>query len=172
MKTFMKFFFLFFGLGLFSACSSVKSVTSDINANSELIIGNWDIGKISLTEPTQNDNTTHRISEKNKPIEATDDANLKNQKKEFADKVNSIQSFLPGVKSALEFRKDKTATYTFKDNVVNGIWEIDRTGKTVTFTGNDGSGPTIFNIIFIDSQRLQVIERFPKEEVNINYLKK
>jgi|GEM_PF-1042364 len=166
MKTLKQILFLLLGLGIFSSCSSVKSV------NSKLLVGNWKNVKISPIRSTQDVKGAPVISEKLESSEATVTDNVGIQESEFAEKLTSVQSVLPDVKSALEFRKDKTATYTFKDKSLNGSWTIDKLGKTVTFTGNDGSGTFVFEIVRISSQAFQAVERYPQGDVTINYSKK
>jgi len=163
MKTLKQILILLLGLGLFSSCSSVKSI------NSKLLIGNWKNVKTTSINSRQDINDPSAVSA---AVESSANENAKNPEKESAEKLSKVQSAIPDVKSALEFRKDKTAIYTFRDKSVNGTWKIDKPGKVVTFTSKDAPGTMAFEIRRIDARILQAIERYPQGEVTINYLKK
>ncbi len=166
MKTLKQILILLLGLGLFPSCNSVKSI------NSKLLIGNWKNVKTSSMSSTQDINDPSVISAMAASSAPTIDENVKNSEKESAERLSKVQSIIPDVKSVLEFRQDKTATYTFKDKSVNGTWKIDKPGKVVTFIRNDAPGTMVFEIKKIDARLLQAIERYPQGEVTINYLKK
>ncbi len=164
MKTLKSILIILTGLLILSSCSSVK------NSSSTLLIGKWKNVKVSPLR--SNDETIGGVGSEDKgtmPVELS--AEGKKQETEQTEKLSKTQSLFPTVKNYIEFRKDKTATYSFKDKSLNGKWSLDKSGKTVTFTGNEGSGTYVFEIRKIDSQTLQALERFPQGELRINYQK-
>jgi hypothetical protein len=161
MKNSISLFVLVIGIFFLGSCAAT-------HVNSTLIIGQWKNIKVIPVSSGQNEKDASFVAENIDSGEAND---IKESGKELSERLSAIQSEFPDVKSALEFKNDYTAAYTFKDRSVKGIWKLDRQGKTVTFTSSEIPGKIFFKITRIDSQRLQILERFPQGEVRINYLK-
>jgi hypothetical protein len=164
MKNSISYLVFVFGMFFLGSCG----VT---HVNSTLIIGKWKNINVLPISSAQNAKDASFVAENIDSGDAKNGNDIKDSGKEFSEKLSNVQSEFPEVKSALEFKNDYTATYTFKDRSVQGIWKIDRQGKTVTFTSSEIPGKIIFKITRIDSQRLQSIESFPQGKVRINYLK-
>jgi hypothetical protein len=161
MKNSISLFVFVIGIFFLGSCAAT-------HVNSTLIIGTWKNINVFPISSDQNAKDASFVAENIDSGEAKD---MKESGNELSEKLSKVQSEFPEVKSALEFKNDQTATFTFKDRSIRGIWKIDRQGKTVTFTSSEIPGKIVFKITRIDSQRLQSIERFPQGEVRINYLK-
>lgn len=152
-------------LGIISSCASVKTVSPG------MLTGSWKVSKISPVHTPQDPNNTNPPSTDKGGAQASLDDKSGTGGNEINEKLNTLQAQIPEVKSSMEFRKDKSATYTIKDKSVNGTWNLDVKAKKVSFIPGDGSPAMIFEITKMDSKNLSILERFSKGDVNLMYTK-
>jgi hypothetical protein len=172
MKRYLNFIVIISGFALLISCSQ--------NINAKLIVGKWNREKISSV-------VKNPVSKKESAAAKTgqSDVAVKTQEKAQNDTLaldplrsfhtssnaDEVRKLKNKIRKSMEFRADKTATFTISKSEMNGKWKMNSKGTSIIFTNAANNERIKISLVKVDSVRLIIAEEITGGKALIDYIK-
>lgn len=163
MKRYLNLIVIISGFALLISCSQ--------NINAKLIVGKWNREKISsvVKNPvSKKESATAKTQEKAQNDTLAMDPLKSLLASSNADEVRKLKN---KIRKSMEFRADKTATFTISKSEMNGKWKMNSKGTSIIFTNAANNERIKISLVQVDSVRLVIAEEITGGKALIDYIK-
>ncbi len=163
MKRYLNLIVIISGFALLISCSQ--------NINAKLIVGKWNREKISsvVKNPvSKKESATVKTQEKAQNDTLAMDPLKSLLASSNADEVRKLKN---KIRKSMEFRADKTATFTISKSEMNGKWKMNSKGTSIIFTNAANNERIKISLVQVDSVRLVIAEEITGGKALIDYIK-